>query len=154
MFSLNIKREKWHQLSAPSSINQYKRVCERVSALSIVWLWKRARAIHSDVVNDWLANGSMNKSNIPMIVTRMKKKDAVAMCYGRCVCVFFSRILPGVRCVVSSSSSSITSHQRVELFEIETHSIRSIGWKIYLAYQSLKRWLCRARDQPMKCPWF
>lgn len=27
MFSLNIKRENWHQLSASSSINQYKRLC-------------------------------------------------------------------------------------------------------------------------------
>lgn len=57
MFSLNIKREKWHQLSASSSINQNERVRVRRSQ------WCR--------IFDWPMPST--KSNIPTV----KKKIAV-----------------------------------------------------------------------------
>lgn len=86
-------------------------VCVSAWALWPSFSCAKAHAIHNDVVNDWLANGSMNKSNIPMIVTRTKKKkNGVYVLWSMCFFLLFYSV-----CSVSCQRRRRLSHHTKEL---------------------------------------
>lgn len=107
MFSLNIKREKWHQLSASSSINQNERVRVHRSQ------WCRTF--------DWPM--PTTKSNIPTV-----KK----ICSFFCICFVHFSLFVTLALTLPTWVFCVPHFFFVSSRELPLYA--SIGWEIYLAY--------------------